>query len=234
MTRPWIVCASTAAFAAGMMLVHCSSSSSTGTGSDAGTGHDAKGAGTGTGTGTATGPGSSTGSGTSATSGTGTGTGSGSSTTSGTGSGPASGSGSGLTDTHDAGPCVGPTGGAACDPGNVECNNMQCAVPGHVCCDDGTTPACVGVTATCGTPITCDEKSDCPDGQFCCLVATSLSAFTITCQTAACTVNNVGSTQVCKTNAECPNGACNIYSCGNPAQVTEACASPSTFDCTQM
>jgi hypothetical protein len=92
------------------------------------------------------------------------------------------------------------------------------------------------VAATCsGSEQACDEKSDCPDNQICCLYVTSTSgAFKITCQNGpTCPTSILSSAQICKTNAECGDGgACSNYNCGG--QTTEACTSPSVIDCTKM
>lgn len=72
-----------------------------------------------------------------------------------------------------------------------------------------------------------------PERTICCLKVTSISgAFTMTCQTGTTCPTGLASAQICKTNAECSTGTCSLYSCeGN---ITEACQSPSTFECTKM
>ena len=235
MNRTWFVCMSPVAALAGMVLVHCSSSSPSGSSSTTTSsgGSSTHASSTTTTSGTTTHSGTTTGTATS--SATTTGGSSGTTTHSGTTTSAASTSTGPLTDTHDAGPCVGPDGGAACDPGNVECNNAQCAVPNHECCNgSGTSQSCLAVTATCGgNKQACDEKSDCPDGQLCCLMVTTISGdFSISCQTGTtCPTGGFASAQICKTNAECSTGACSIYNC--QGQNTEACQAPSAIDCTK-
>jgi hypothetical protein len=240
MTKPWMVCTAVAAFAGGMTLVHCSGTTTPLPGATDGGAHDAHvGTGTSSGTGTGTAAGSSTGSGSSVTSGTGSSpgssTGSGTSASSGTGSAPGSSTGSGSSDTYDAGPCVGPSGGESCDPGNVECGSAQCAVPQNECClGTGNSASCLAPSASCaGNEQACDEKSDCPDGQICCLKVTDINGdFKISCQTGTtCPTGGLASAQICKTNAECSTGSCSLYSCqGN---TTEACQAPNAI-CSKM
>ena len=91
------------------------------------------------------------------------------------------------------------------------------------------------MTATCsGDPQACDEKSDCPDGQICCLDVTDTKGdFKISCQSGTtCPAGTFAGAQICKTNAECgAGGECSFYSCdGN---ITEACQAPN-FICTKM
>jgi len=91
------------------------------------------------------------------------------------------------------------------------------------------------VTATCsGDPQACDEKSDCPDGQICCLDVTDINGdFKISCQSGTtCPAGTLAGAQICKTNAECSTGTCSIWTCNG--QVTEACQAPSPIDCTKM
>ena len=113
---------------------------------------------------------------------------------------------------------------------------MQCATATNACClGSGSSATCQAETAACtGNKQECDEASDCPSGQIRRLkVARSISgAFTMTCQTGTTCPTGLASAQICKTNAECSTGTCSLYSCeGN---ITEACQSPSTFECTKM
>jgi hypothetical protein len=238
--RPWIAHASPVAFVAGMLLVHCSSSSAPVTGGvDSGQAQTNDGS-TGGNHDSGSAPSKDSGGGVKDAGGTfDSGAGSDSGTTKDSGASKDTGvvedSGTGtLTDTHDAGPCIGPAGGEACDPGNIECGTSQCAVPGNECCNgtDGTL-SCLSVVKTCaGNQQACDEKSDCPDGQICCLKVTDFSGdFTISCVTGTTCPSDVAAAQVCKTNAECPGGACTLYTC--QGQVTEACSAPSPI-CTSM
>jgi hypothetical protein len=122
--------------------------------------------------------------------------------------------------------CVGPMGGAACNPGVVTCGGATCAVPSHECCAGSTGDTCVTMGGTCssGSVQTCDEKSDCTGGNICCLLAISATVSTTTCQPGPTCPSGLASAQVCKTDAECAGGSCSLWNCaGNAA---EACQAP--------
>jgi hypothetical protein len=61
--------------------------------------------------------------------------------------------------------------------GTVKCGDSTCASSTQACCLDAYagTAACIDSELFCGTPTstgapaTCDEKSDCPQGESCCL-----------------------------------------------------------------
>jgi hypothetical protein len=196
MTRTWMLCASPFAFAAGMMLVHCSSSSSTGTTppNDAGkmdTGAK-KDAGTGKGTGTGTGKGTGTGTG----KGTGTGTGSGAG--------------------FDAGMHSITCGGAACEtPANVCCDTKDS--------QGNAVYTCQAASAQCGgSAISCFGTTDCSSGAICCLNAESPSAAILSCQAGTvCPTEQLASAQICATDADCANDSCIVYNC--LGSIIEAC-----------
>ena len=152
------------------------------------------------------------------------------------------GSGTGTGTGSDSGSCVGPMGGAPCDPGVVLCGgDAGCSVPATDCCI-GSATTCVAAGSTCsGCEIACDETSDCPNGQICCFnIGDTSGNFTMTCQTGTCPAVGLASAQVCKTNAECPDGMCRLWNCEGPSSgwlnvvpglITEACTNPSTFGC---
>lgn len=210
-----------------MLLVHCSSSSSPAGTGDAG--HPTSGSGSGTTAGSQSSSATTGHTGTSTAQATSTGTGTGhTSSSSSTGGGSGSGSCPG-----------GPVGGAPCTPGELQCPG-PCAVPSNHCCQTGTgtgsgAEQCQTATETCsGNRIECNGKADCPDGEICCLDVKDINGdFSITCQQGTtCPSSIYSSAQLCTTNAECPGGVCNIYSCQD--ELTQACESPSAIGCTQQ
>jgi len=216
MTRNWIACGAPAAFLAGLLMVHCSSSTTTSGGGTDG-GHPGSSTGTGTGTGHP-----SSGTGTSPGSSTGTGTGGGQVIYDG---GPASDAAAGDKGTE----CVVPDGGNLCTPGTVSCGDAQCGVPAEVCCDSDT-ESCQAASAACtGTPIACDEAADCPAGNICCILSTSTtkSSARVFCQPGSvCPVikGAIAAAQICRSNNECPSHSCQFWDClGN---VIESCVNP--------
>jgi len=228
MTRSWMLYASPFAFAAGMTLVHCSSSSSTGAGPvdsgkmDTGKGNSGSGSASGTGSTKHDAGGSSSGSGSS--SGTGTGV-------KDAGSDAFNGYQSG--DQPDA--CAIPDGGTTCTPGTMNCvdGGGGCGFPAHQCCevpDAGNVcqPFTGADAATCGGDvIQCEESGDCTAGNICCLNALTASPATalISCQPAPTCSQGMGiaSGQICRSNNECASGECIIYSCLANSVTIQAC-----------
>jgi hypothetical protein len=122
--------------------------------------------------------------------------------------------------------CVGPAGGAACNPGVVTCGETTCAVPSHECCAGGASETCVTLGGTCssGNVRACDEKSDCSGGDICCLLAPSATVSTMTCQPGPTCPTGLASAQLCKTDTECVGGSCHLWNCAG--NTTEACQAP--------
>ena len=132
----------------------------------------------------------------------------------------------------------GPSNGFPCTPGVVTCNNAACGVPANECCntDSNKDETCLAASATCtGNPQACDEKTDCSNGQICCLAVTGATTFTISCQNGPTCPKPPGfisaAAQLCTTDAECSTGKCQVYNCQN--NLTEACQPPSPdgIDC---
>src|SRR5579859_7367255 len=131
----------------------------------------------------------------------------------------------GDTGSHDgagqdgAGPVM-PEGGRPSTPGMIECGGQICSAPVEFCCLRFSGSGCVTAGTTCvGAPIACKESGDCIDGQLCC-GSTSVTNPSTFCATTC----PLGSSQLCRTNAECaPSGttcepiACrsfNLETCG--------------------
>jgi hypothetical protein len=228
MTRNWILCGSPAAFFAGLLMVHCSSSSTPAPLPDAG--HSSS---------------SSSSSSATSSSSTSASSVSSSSKTSSTGTSAGSSSSSGV---KDAGPglpdvnsqagdqpdaCVPTEGGKACSPGTVGCGtDASCAVPANFCCDTDTSETCVAAGGTCtgGTEISCNEAADCPTaGDICCILSTGLtkSSASVSCQPGpicpkSTTGETIASSQICRSDKECASGKCQFWSCaGNVLQTCE-------------
>jgi len=216
MTRNWMIYASPVAFAAGLLLVHCSSSSST-TSEDAGMDGSA-----GSGSGTTKGSGS------------GTTKGSGSGTTKGSGSGSMTGSGSAFNAAAgDMGSeCVPPAGGSTCTPGTISCGSGSgVSVPANQCCHTSTGWETQTGGATCsGNLLTCNEAADCTGNKICCLLVTDTAGDgTTSCQDGpTCPPgSNIASAQICRSNNECESGKCSLYTCtAAPGVFIEACEIP--------
>jgi hypothetical protein len=128
-----------------------------------------------------------------------------------------SGSGSDAQSGSEGGPAVslscGNLGGRTSDAGN-------CTPDAPVCCQTYTTSQCVPATAPChALAWSCASTNDCPSGQICCIGLPNTTAGTVSCQPApGCPAATVGSAQICKTDAECPNGGpCVTYICGGIA-----------------
>lgn len=187
--------------------------------------------------GSSSGSGSVTGSSSSSGSGSGAASGSGSGSSSGAGSGSSSGSsGSSGSDTCDP-----PPGGAACTPGMVACGAASCPVPDNPCCLSLSpqSATCSVIGSSCdGFIVSCDEASDCPGGEICCLDVTSQTTGTQTCQKGpTCPTSKYMDAQICRSNAECAGGSCSSWSCTieYPHTVIEACQEPAgtyPFVCT--
>jgi hypothetical protein len=129
--------------------------------------------------------------------------------------------------------CMPPEGGATCTPGFVACGDAACAVPANLCCETASTSMCqVGDAACNGTHVECEEKTDCKNGRICCLsLATEDNTTAVTsCQAGpTCPTAAVASAQLCRSNAECPNGQCQFWIC--PLRVLESCTNPNPTFC---
>jgi hypothetical protein len=236
MNRARFAAVSPVAFLAGALLVHCSSSSSTGVaGGSSSTAASSRTVASGAST-SATSTAHSSGASTAST-GTGTivfmnsATGKPSSSVA-----HSTANSTGTSSTTMSGCPGGPDGGFACTPGKLSCGTATCDTPSQECCygtGSGSSETCVTSGGTCaGNVQECAEKSDCPDGEICCLKVTDTSGdFTITCQAGTtCPAGGLANAQICTTNAECSTGKCAVYNC--MGQLTEACQNPSAFGCT--
>ena len=134
------------------------------------------------------------------------------------------GSAGGAGQTTDSAPDTRAGSGRECTtPSNptVQCGASTCASNTQACCLDAYagTAACIDSTLFCGTPTstgapaTCDEQSDCPKGESCCLHAA------------------VGYLSIlCMPDTECPGDSLfvsNRVLCASPAE-KRACAPDET------
>lgn len=107
----------------------------------------------------------------------------------------------GLDEVTDAAP----DGALVPTPGSIDCFGRSCDKgTGLLCCVDPTsgTSACASRCPPAATrTLACDEKSDCPDGQSCCVNALG-SQCGMTC-----------TDRFCHTNAECETGTCVAVPC---------------------
>ena len=144
--------------------------------------------------------------------------------------------------TIEAGPCIGPDGGARCTPGVVACggDGGACATSTSACCQanppEGGT--CQPSSAACPSgqsKIQCEEAADCPSGNVCCELFPAYATLGPTTCMASCPMDQ---SQICRTHAECAAGdagpaKCLLQTCGSTAfggkSVTlEACAVTAT------
>jgi hypothetical protein len=167
----------------------------------------------------------------------------------------ASGSSSGGSSSGGGSTCAAPSGGLACDPGQVTCGGGTCSTGSQFCCisnadDGGLSSTCNAYnSATCPSgalSIGCDEAADCSNG-VCCEQIIGLGVAGPTQCMASCPS---GYFQVCKSDTECPSsggvtatgdggagGKCVVQTCtmppgllgGGSSVVVEACAVPPTL-----
>jgi hypothetical protein len=112
-----------------------------------------------------------------------------------------------------------PPGGRLVNPGIVACGGAQCEVRfGGLCCAGpgvagGGQCFDAGLSCPPGTgEILCNEKADCKANQSCCASPPSSGGYL----TAACALSCTGAQiQLCRTNGECPGGACVIQKCSD-------------------
>lgn len=68
----------------------------------------------------------------------------------------------------------------------IACGAATCTVGSSFCCDRGGSASCAttGGLLACvgGTPVRCDDKTDCPTGQVCCASQDALGFATVQCQ----------------------------------------------------
>jgi len=141
----------------------------------------------------------------------------------------------------EAGPCIGPDGGARCTPGVVACggDGGACATNTSACCQasppEGGT--CQPSSAACPSgqsKIQCEEAADCPSGYVCCELFPAYATLGPTTCMASCPMDQ---SQICRTHAECALGdagspKCVLQTCGptmfGKSITVEACAVSST------
>jgi len=129
--------------------------------------------------------------------------------------------------------CAPPEGGPPCTPGFVQCGDAGCSVPESLCCVAPSTAICQPTTAACSTAhVECEEKGDCADGEICCLSLQTMDNTTAvaSCQPGpVCPTAKVASAQLCRSNNECPGGACQFWIC--PLRAIESCTNPNATFC---
>ncbi len=133
------------------------------------------------------------------------------------------------TSSSSGGTCDPPPGGLPCTPGVISCGTSSCDVPSQFRCDiPGTSETCQPAGLPCaGTPIACNEASDCADGEVCCLASASTSEATFSCQKLVggkCPIAPVATAQICRSSTECASGTCQFWNC--LGSVVEACTNP--------
>ncbi len=129
--------------------------------------------------------------------------------------------------TGDASTCDPPDGGFPCDPGSVYCGGAPCSTPANYCCMNPNSmngSMCLAAAAPCqGQAFHCDEITDCPMNDICCLVAQSAANIDSECRT-SCSGAGIYSIQLCRSNTECTNGSkCIVQKCQQSATNVEAC-----------
>jgi hypothetical protein len=93
-------------------------------------------------------------------------------------------------------------------PGSVACGRTPCAIASSECCFSAPatpggppTTTCQPSTETCTTyAISCDEKADCPNGEYCCFGLGDAGEHRASCSRTCVTL------QSCRTNEECLGG----------------------------
>jgi hypothetical protein len=135
----------------------------------------------------------------------------------------------------DASACVVPPGGEPCDPGVVQCGPAQCPVPATQCCVEmgsgGTIGgSCQPPSASCaGLSEACDETSDCPTGNVCCLIAQSTAISGISTQCMPSCQGGFFAVQLCRSDTECAGGQCIAQTCPEVGNLpVEACSNVPT------
>ncbi len=140
----------------------------------------------------------------------------------------------GITDGSSTDAPVNPGDGGS-TPGTLQCGSNTCQTATQECCIrftfDGGVDGGAGISRTCiqkggqcpnGATSACDDKSDCPQNQVCC-VEFGGNSITGSCQNSC---GNQG-VQLCKVTSECLNdgGTCTTYTCpGN--NVVQTCRKP--------
>lgn len=128
--------------------------------------------------------------------------------------------------TSGTGGTGGVAGGLASDPGQVDCGGTVCQTPSQYCCveDPGSREIweCMDHAddTHCGAWLReCDEAADCEPGYQCCVPMTA-RPFPVYSTHCALECDSFYWFQVCKTDAECPDGAdCVLQLChGEPLQ----------------
>jgi hypothetical protein len=137
----------------------------------------------------------------------------------------------------DAGADTGPVpeGGSPSDPGKVACGATPCATGTQFCCvrpqagadagfvcdtDDGGPGVCNN-----GLRDHCDEAADCDAGSVCCFQAAGVGGAGTDCRPTRCGGPAGGGVQVCRTDAECDGGVCNVLTCAGGRKL-EVCGKP--------
>ena len=142
------------------------------------------------------------------------------------------------TQSGTIGACEPPPGGPPCTPGFVSCvgdAGPSCPLATSACCEVmGDPNACQPKGKECaGMTVTCNEAADCAGGQVCCLSSTSITGGTTSCQTLVsgkCPYAPIATAQICRSDTECANGTCSLWSCLGGTLIIESCAEPTPGD----
>lgn len=111
-------------------------------------------------------------------------------------------------------------GGFASSTANVKCGNTTCSPPSNVCCssDPTSTGTCAMASDTCSNlKFFCDDPSDCPAGQDCCIVPNGGGTGSLCMSASDCT--SQGGLQGCQMPSDC-NGQ---GTCCNNAPASHCC-----------
>ena len=125
--------------------------------------------------------------------------------------------------------CKPPEHGRNCTPGEIVCADKACAVPANECCqtttDSGKTEATCDKagTACAGMVRSCAEAADCGDFKACCLDVTGADGEgTTSCKAGPpCPKGAHLGAQICRSREECKAKECIFYDCGSVS--IEAC-----------
>jgi hypothetical protein len=117
---------------------------------------------------------------------------------------------------------AGPDAALISNPGRVSCGEAECSLPAEACCATLTTTTCQAPGASCegGGVQRCDEAADCEGGNVCCL-RLDPDKPEATCEPGC--IRGASRLQLCKTDAECPEGTCYVNRCAGGV-VYRACA----------
>lgn len=110
-------------------------------------------------------------------------------------------------------------------PNSILCGNVSCILPANICCstalnDGGTSKTCLPEGQCQGTKSECDDRTDCPNNQRCCL------KFNNNLVEGTCSNNCGNDPQLCVVSSECANNmTCTAYTCPMN-QAVKTCSKP--------